>query len=146
MKKSGSFPFFIASTLLILSMFIPNDGVSMPNPWTMIVNHAKKQCAQFFIGVGNDLDSCDLDSCEGWIYVRDQEYNGNYICPEGYQNTKQSFKDEKCQGTAGGPWVIPPGEVKEFEHSNEPEPMKQKNSYRSHGFGCAPISHYESNP
>ena len=126
MTKNGLFSFFIAVILLILSVFIPNGGVSMPNPWRMIVNHVEKQCAIFHIGVGNDIDQCDLP--KDWNYSQQYAGSAGYICPEGYQNTNQQFLGRKCRGINWG--GLP----------DEKPIREERTPSRFHGFGCAPRS------
>ena len=92
-KKQGRwFLFSLVGLLLTMTLIIPDKGVSLPNPWKLIVNHTTNECADLHIGFGNnEPEDCSIP--KGW---EEAEYEfANFVCPKGYEH-KGRFEGEQC--------------------------------------------------
>ena len=108
--------FSLIGLLLTLVMVKPDTGVSLSNPWKLIVNHTTKECADLYIGFGNN-EPKDCSIPEGW---EEAEYEiANFVCPKGYESIGR-FEGEKCLKLS----------------QNKHNPQRRSNSG---GFGCAPL-------
>ena len=114
--KPGYILYSAVALLMILTMITPDTGVSLPNPWQLIVNHTTKECANLYIGFGNN-EPKDCSIPAGW---EEAEYEGaNFVCPQGYAR-KGHFEGEQC--------------LKLSQNRHNP-PQKSPGG----GFGCAPL-------
>lgn len=108
-KTKGRFGLFSTTILLLtLMMIIPDTSFSLRNPIHMIVNDDLRECAQ--LNLGYKLTARDCEPPEGWEYA---EYGvANYVCPEGYVNTREYFEPVACMEPSGnGPRRRPPGSL-----------------------------------
>ena len=98
--------FSLTGLLLILMMVIPDTGFSVPSPLHMIVNDDLRECAELHLGY--KLTARDCEPPEGWRYA---EYGfADYVCPEGYVNTREQYEPVACMEPGGdGPRRKPPG-------------------------------------